>query len=101
MRRRGVTNGRGRGAASRVDEKLTERRDEEWVSGIEGSRQKGSDQQFRRCSAVTRVAAEPAAILDAQEVRGIGPCAHGHRVCSTNPQVVAKTSRPVLFLTGG
>ena len=59
----------------RVDEKLTERRDEASLNGINGTREKGADMAFSGSEPVTRDFRRRADMLDAEEVRGSNPLA--------------------------
>jgi hypothetical protein len=59
----------------RVDEKLTERRDDMSVSGIERTQEKGADLGFSGSKPVTRDFGGCSNMLDAEEVRGSNPLA--------------------------
>jgi hypothetical protein len=59
----------------RVDEKLTEPRDEGSVTRIDGTRQRGSDQWFWRSGALTSGSRGLLPMLDAEEARGSNPLA--------------------------
>jgi hypothetical protein len=63
------------GRVHRVDEKLTERRDDEPVPRRGGTVQKAADQRGWRFEALTSGVWSPLAILDAEEARGSNPLA--------------------------
>jgi hypothetical protein len=59
----------------RVDEKLTERREEASFNGTEGTQENGDDLGFTACEPLTSFFGRSSSMLDAEEARGSNPLA--------------------------